>query len=187
MLPPMAPSEVLPPIRMPPAPLLKLKPMELLPPNEISPPFSILNPTKEDRLLPPLPVPPMVLPVPPSPLLVPPPPVDVAQFEEPASLADGGRAGRDNPTRRRGNTEGGTTRSKPAVPMEKEGRGPRPARPRGGRPPGAGDLGWKAIIERPRRPRGGGRRPSSPGCGGAIGSGRRRDGVRDASEDLYGI
>jgi hypothetical protein len=123
--------------------------MESLPPNEIPPPpLARLKPTKEDRAL-------LALPLP--------PPMEVAQLDEPASLGAGGRDGRGRPTRRRGKVDGvAATRSKEAVPMEKEGSGPRPARPRGGSPPGAGDLGWKATRERPRRPRGGGRRSSSP-------------------------
>ena len=147
---------------MPPAPLLKLKPMHSLPPNEIPPPPSRLIPTKEDdRAL--------------SPLPVPPPPTEVPQFKEPASLGAGGRDGRDSPTRHRGKIDGGGTRSKRAVPMEKEGSGARPARPRGGSPPGGGDLGWKATRESPRRPRGAGWRSSSPCCGGAIGWRRKED------------
>jgi hypothetical protein len=102
--------------------------------------------------------------------------MNVAQLDEPASLGAGGRDGRDSPTRRHGMVDGpAATRSKAAVPMEKEGTGPRPVRPRGGSPPGAGDLGWKATRERPRRPRGGGGRRSSPG---AIGTRRREVGRR---------
>jgi hypothetical protein len=68
---------------------------------------------------------------------------------------------------------GWDTGSLVADPMEKEGRVPRPARPRGGRREEVGDeRAWKATRERPRRPRGGGRRDSSPGCSEAMGTTR---------------
>jgi hypothetical protein len=133
------------------------------------PPLERLRPTKAGRSLPPLPIP---------------PPTDVHQFEEPASYGAGGRAGRDRPTRRRGATcslpavpmEKEGSCSLPVKPMEREGSGPRPARPSGGSPPAAGDLGWKATRESPRRPRGGDRRSPSAWCGGAMASrGRRND------------
>ena len=147
-------------IRMPPSPELKVKPMDSLPPlpNEIPPPpLTRLNPTNEDLTI--------------SPLPATAPPMETLQFEEPASLGAGARDGRVRPTCRRGKVVGGGRRSKHAVPIEKEGAPERPVRPRGGSPPGDGALGWKATLESPRRPRGGGRR-SAHCCGGVIGERR---------------
>ena len=143
-LSPMLKPVELPPVAMPSAPMDEIP---LLP-------FTRLKPTNANM----------------SPSLLPVPflPKEVAQLDEPASLGAGGRGGRDRPTRHRGNTDGNTTRSLLAVPIEKEGIAPRPARPMGGSPPVGVDLGWKPTRESPSKPRGGGRRSSASGCGGAM-------------------